>query len=270
MYNTNDSHTTLTNSILWGNTAPDGPQIYNHHDSSFVITYNDIQSGWPGEGNIDEDPLFVRDPNDGGDGWGDDPATHDIDEGANDDYGDLHLQPGSPCIDAGNNVALPLFITTDLDGNPRIVNDIVDMGAYELHMILLSLDIKPGDCPNPLNTNTRGKGRLPMAILGTEFLDVNEINADSIKINDDVLPVHAPKIEDVSFPAEGEDCACHIADPDGRDDMVIHFMRRDVIIALGLDEFEVGTVVPITVRGTLQNGIAFKATDCVELVGRKD
>jgi len=269
MHNYWNSNTRLTNSILWGNTAPDGPQIYND-DSSFAITYSDIQGGWPGYGNIDEDPLFVRNPDDGGDGWEDDPATPNVDEGANDDYGDLHLQPGSPCIDTGDSDAVPPDIITDLDGNPRIVNEIVDMGAYELQMIPLSLDIKPGDCPNPLNTNTRGKGVLPMAILGTESFDVNDINADSIKINETVLPVHTPRIEDVSAPAEGEDCECQISDPDGRDDMVIHFMRRDVILALGLDDLEVGTVVPITVRGTLQNGIAFKATDCVKLVGRKD
>jgi hypothetical protein len=43
--------------------------------------------------------------------------------------GDLHLQPGSPCINTGNNTNAPAAY--DLDGNRRIVQAVVDMGAYE-------------------------------------------------------------------------------------------------------------------------------------------
>jgi hypothetical protein len=45
--------------------------------------------------------------------------------------GDLRLRWGSPAIDAGHNDLFPPGVTTDLDGYPRIVNDVVDMGAYE-------------------------------------------------------------------------------------------------------------------------------------------
>jgi hypothetical protein len=38
---------------------------------------------------------------------------------------------GSPCIDEGDNSAVPPDITLDLQGNLRIQNRIVDMGAYE-------------------------------------------------------------------------------------------------------------------------------------------
>ena len=38
---------------------------------------------------------------------------------------------GSPCIDVGNNSAVPAEVLTDLDGNTRIVNNVVDLGTYE-------------------------------------------------------------------------------------------------------------------------------------------
>jgi len=92
------------------------------------VTYSDIQGGNAGTGNINADPQFVRAPDPGLDlAWG----------SLDDDYGDLRLLSGSPCIDAGNNGAVTA--TTDLAGNPRIIDTpgvhdpgaIVDMGAYE-------------------------------------------------------------------------------------------------------------------------------------------
>ncbi|MHC4797436.1 MAG: hypothetical protein ACYTF1_12405 [Planctomycetota bacterium] len=137
-------------------------------------------------------------------------------------------------------------------------------------IIKQSLDIKPGSCPNPLNTNTRGKGRLPMAILGTETFDVSEIDKDSISINGMISPVLMPKIDDVGTPFEGEECNCHTVGADGYDDLVIHFSRQEVIAALGLAAMPPGSVVPITVQGELLDGTPFEATDCVRLVPRKD
>jgi outer membrane protein assembly factor BamB len=78
--------------------------------------------GGANNGNIDDDPMFVRETNDGGDGWG---------VGGNDDYGDLHLRPGSPCIDAGNSLYVPDANATDIDGEPRLTGSAVDMGADE-------------------------------------------------------------------------------------------------------------------------------------------
>jgi parallel beta-helix repeat protein len=110
---------TLVNCIVWGNTSP---QI----TSDASISFSNIPGNFPGEGNINADPLFV-------DADGEDDIF-----GTEDD--DLRLLEGSPCIDTGDNSAVPPSLVTDLDGNPRIINDIVDMGAYENAMpnLLLS------------------------------------------------------------------------------------------------------------------------------------
>ena len=50
---------------------------------------------------------------------------------------DFRLQPCSPAINAGSNAILDsLGIHTDLNGNPRIRNGIVDMGPYETNISL--------------------------------------------------------------------------------------------------------------------------------------
>ncbi|WP_437761187.1 right-handed parallel beta-helix repeat-containing protein [Sorangium sp. So ce281] len=94
--------TTVLNSILWGDLPNEIAGL-----GTVVITYSDVMGGYPGAGNIDQDPLFVA------------PAG-----------GDLHLQASSPARDAGLLTrGLP---RTDLDGNPRVAGAAPDMGAYEI------------------------------------------------------------------------------------------------------------------------------------------
>jgi len=137
-----NSNPTLTNCILWGNTASQqGPEIYNTNESTPTISYSDIEgsggsTSWnPDLGidlgnNIDDDPLFV-DPV---------PAAN-----APTTAGDCRLRLGSPAIDVGNSGAVPTGVTTDLDGNPRIVDGtgdgaaVVDMGAYEFQILFAKI-----------------------------------------------------------------------------------------------------------------------------------
>ncbi len=51
-----DCNLTITNSIFWHN---DAEQIRVESGNDPVVTYSDIQGGWPGNGNIDKDPCFV-------------------------------------------------------------------------------------------------------------------------------------------------------------------------------------------------------------------
>ncbi len=108
---------TLANCIFWGNTAPDGSQI----GGSATATYSCVQGGWPGVGNIDADPMFAD-----ADGADDVPGTADD---------DVRLEDGSPCVNAGNDEALPGEVTTDFEGDDRIWNCRVDMGVDETSSI---------------------------------------------------------------------------------------------------------------------------------------
>jgi parallel beta-helix repeat protein len=106
--------TTIYNSIIYYNVASSsGDNTYNSTEYGSCGT--DLGSG---NGNISSAPQFANQ--------------------AADDY---RLASGSPCVDAGIN----LYVTSmdDLDGNVRIQNTIVDMGAYEY---------VPGSTSGPVST----------------------------------------------------------------------------------------------------------------------
>jgi len=78
----------------------EGVMLFNNDSDYFLFRDQGIYDpnivdanmlNW-GPGNIDVDPLFAREPNDGGDGWADDYYTEYFDESFNNDYGDLHLK----------------------------------------------------------------------------------------------------------------------------------------------------------------------------------
>jgi parallel beta-helix repeat protein len=130
-----NSSPTVTNCILWGNTAlVDGNEIALRTSSTIDVNYCDVEGGEAGIYNDGTSSITW------GENIGDDPLFKDADGpdnifGTEDD--NLRLSVGSPCIDVGDNTAVPVEVETDLDGHPRIIdgdcNDtvIVDMGAYE-------------------------------------------------------------------------------------------------------------------------------------------
>lgn len=102
---------TITNSIIWANS----PQQIA--DTQGSVTYSNIQGGWPGEGNIDADPLFA-DPSNGdyhlksqAGRWESGSLSWVIDEVTN------------PCIDAGDP-------GTPVGLEPLPNGGIINMGAY--------------------------------------------------------------------------------------------------------------------------------------------
>ena len=97
---------TLNNCIVHYNDAVGGT---NFQGSTFNYSCTTPNPG--GTGNITNEPQFV-----------------------NAAAGDYHLSADSPCRDKGDNAYAQG--TTDLDGNPRIVNGTVDMGAYEYQVLV--------------------------------------------------------------------------------------------------------------------------------------
>jgi hypothetical protein len=177
---------------------------------------------------------------------------------------------GSTVTLYGDHSAPSDYLAKVQAGEPGVWEVSYDGGwtTIKLVPVTLLLDILPDSCPNDLTVNLQSKGRLPMAILGSETFDVSTIAVDTISVGGVAFPVKAPSILDVSAPAGEEECACQIG-IDGYADLVLHFSRRDVIQALGLDLMEPGTVVPVTVEGHLADGLPFVATDCVTLVDRE-
>lgn len=96
---------TITDCIIWSNSASTGPNLYECSIPSFSCI-----EGWDGggEGNILDDPIFVLGP-----------------------LGEYYLDPSSPCVDAGSRNAEQAGLsdmTTQADGTPDA--GIVDMGYH--------------------------------------------------------------------------------------------------------------------------------------------
>ena len=135
VFSHSDSAPLITNSIVWGN---EGGQIDDQESGVITVRYSDVEGGYEGTGNIDQDPLFV------------DPSA-----------ADLHLQSGSPCIDAADANAAT---DTDFSSNPRMDDgDTANTGFGEITFV----DIGPHefqpdevfceDCTGATETCTSGR-----------------------------------------------------------------------------------------------------------------
>ncbi len=131
--NNGTTQVTMSNSIIWGNTVisgqntPNGDILDLSNSATPTILNNCITQvfGTTGiNGNlVGIDPLFLNIAN---------PAGADNIFYTNDDG--LNIATCSPAINAGSNASIAGY-TTDILGNTRVYNSIVDMGAYEQQVL---------------------------------------------------------------------------------------------------------------------------------------
>ena len=99
----------ITSSIISNNGSNPSDNLHATN-GTFDVAYSCIEGGYGGTGNIDGDPCFV-------------------DADAN----DFHLDANSPCIDSGDPGFEADANETDIDGEERVINERVDMGADEFY-----------------------------------------------------------------------------------------------------------------------------------------
>lgn len=98
----------------------------------------------------------------------------------------------------------------------------------------VSVDIKPGGCPTPVNVGSQGV--LPVAVLGTADFDVTTIDPASITLAG--VPLLRWSLEDVGTPYElnMQECNiddCHELEGDGYNDLTLKFDTQEVAAAIG-------------------------------------
>ena len=123
VYNPMSTSPNVMNCIIWGNVSQDGnKQIgpMQTHMSCAVqgdTSFSSLNFDAEPENDDTSHRFYIRFNN------------PDVAAGIEGRDGDWHLQSGSPCIDRANSIAQqPEF---DLDGNPRLRQRNVDLGAFE-------------------------------------------------------------------------------------------------------------------------------------------
>jgi hypothetical protein len=113
--------------------------------------------------------------------------------------------------------------------------------------VSVTIDIKPGSCPNSINP--KSKGKIPVSILTTADFDAGTVDPDTIDF----------------LGAEPIRSAMEDVDDDSDIDMILHFKTKECDFELLVDE---GGQYPFAyLTGETNEGQLFEGKDTVRLVG---
>lgn len=126
-----------------------------------------------------------------------------------------------------------VILSVAVDTNSAQENVFLDEIRFEADAVIpINVDVRPMSCPNPVNT--KSKGIISVAVLGTSEFDVTKIDPASLQLSG-VAPLRW-SYEDVATPYTGEIADaynCHALGPDGYDDLVLKFKTQEFVAALG-------------------------------------
>ncbi len=184
---------------------------------------------------------------------------------------------GSGCIDSDDEYFL-FEQDTDNDGITDLADNCpADENIDQLDLdgdgigyicddeIQVPVDVKPQSCPNQINT--RSKGLLPVAILGTNNFDISQIDTSTILL-EGVSPIRYSE-EDIATPFEQlsnkySSSDCTEAGPDGIMDLTFKFNIQDIVS--GLDSLEDGEVRVLKLTGNLLDGKTITGEDVIVIL----
>jgi hypothetical protein len=151
------------------------------------------------------------------------------------------LYPVSSAIDTGGHDCR----STDQRGVPRPYDGdgdgdaACDAGAFEFDGLVVDVDIKPDSYPNSINPYSRGL--IPVAILGSDTLDVADVDVTTLAFG----PGGPPTAHDLTDSFTYND---HLQDVnlDGFTDLVTHYRTRDTGVVCGDESATRGRNRPVS------------------------
>ncbi len=124
-----------------------------------------------------------------------------------------------------------------------------------------TVDVKPDSCENPLNVNSMGV--IPVAILASMDLDVNDIDLSTVRLNG-IAPQSSSIADLGGFYEKEEACDCDPTELDGIMDLDLQFNTQAVVATLG--DVSDGEQVIVSVTFDTMDGKSWTGEDCIWII----